>query len=128
MHHYRLAGIVQMLVIVELTVATASIHLSLGGQIFTLNGMGYLGLAAAYVATATLGSLQRFNWLSQIGLAGYSALTIGAYLITGPYFELGWITKAIELAIIGLVVVDLLRASDGSGGLWRSVAGSFAGP
>ena len=100
MHHYRLAGIVQMLVIVELTVATASIHLSLGGQIFTLNGLGYLGLAAAYVATATLGSLQRFNWLSQIGLAGYAALTIAAYLIIGPYFELGWITKAIELAII----------------------------
>lgn len=103
MNANRLAGTVQMLVIVELALATTYIHLSLGGQIFTLNALGYLGLAAAY-------------------------LTIGAYLVIGPHFELGWITKAIEVAIIGLVVGDMLRQYGGPEGLRRAAVGSVLRP
>ena len=40
----RLASALLMLVIVELTVATGYIHLTLGGPLFTLNGFGYLAL------------------------------------------------------------------------------------
>jgi hypothetical protein len=95
-------------VIIELTLATALIHLDLGGTLFTLNGLGYLALAAAYaLAAARLPALRRYGWLPRIGLAGYAAVTIGAYLVVGPYFALGWITKGIELAIIGLVIADL---------------------
>ena len=99
-----------LLVILELTVATALIHLSLGGLLFTLNGLGYLGLAAAYLAAVLIPVplVRRYGWLPRIGLAAYAAVTIGAYLVIGPYFTLGWITKGIELAIIGLVTVDLL--------------------
>jgi hypothetical protein len=95
-------------VIIELTLATALIHLDLGGTLFTLNGLGYLALAAAYAVAATrLPLVRRYGWLPRIGLAGYAAVTIGAYLVVGPYFALGWITKGIELAIIGLVIADL---------------------
>src|SRR5438094_3692960 len=113
-----LADAVLTLVIVELTLATAYIHLSLGGLLFTLNAVGYLGLAAAYVATAAIPILRRFGWLPRIGLAGYAVLTIGAYLVVGPYFDLGWITKGIEVAIAGLVIVELLSAYGDLGGLW----------
>jgi hypothetical protein len=121
----RLADGVLALVIVELTTATAVIHLRLGGLLFTLNGIGYLGLAAAYVATAAIPILQRFGWLARIGLAGYAALTIGAYVAVGPYFDFGWITKGIELAIVGLVFVDVISAYRGLGGLWRAAVSSL---
>ena len=106
----RLAGGVMLLVILELTAATAFIHLSLGGTLFTLNGLGYLALGAAYLASAVLPIpiVRRLRWVPRAGLGGYALITIGAYLVMGPYFALGWITKGIELAIIGLVAVDLL--------------------
>jgi hypothetical protein len=40
----RLAGALLTLVIVELTIATGYIHLTLGGPLFTLNGFGFLAL------------------------------------------------------------------------------------
>lgn len=97
-------------VIVELTAATALIHLSLGGTLFVLNGLGYIGLGAAYAIGAILPipMIRRLAWLPAIGLAGYALVTIAAYLLIGPYFLLGWITKGIEIAIIGLVLADLL--------------------
>jgi hypothetical protein len=106
----RLARGVLLFVILELTVATALIHLSLGGALFTLNGLGYLGLAVVYLASAVLPMpfVRRVRWLPRVGLAGYAFLTIGAYLVMGPYITLGWIAKGIELAIVGLVAVDLL--------------------
>lgn len=123
----RLAGALLMLVIVELTIATAYIHLSLGGPLFTLNAVGYLGLATAYAATAAvpITFVQRFGWLPRIGLAGYTVLTIGAYLVVGPYFALGWIAKGIEVAIVGLLVVDMLRTYSSFGGLSQAAVGSL---
>jgi hypothetical protein len=108
---HRLADAVLTLVIVELTMATAYIHLSLRGQLYTLNALGYLGLAVAYVATSAVPILQRFGWLARVSLFMYATLTLGAYLVVGPYFDLGWITKGIELAIVGLLFVDLLSGS-----------------
>ena len=106
----RLAAGVMLFVILELTVATALIHLNLGGLLFTLNGLGFLALGAAYLASAVLPMpfVRRLSWLPRIGLAGYAVITIGMYLVMGPYIMLGWIAKGIELAIIGLVAVDLL--------------------
>jgi hypothetical protein len=106
----RLTGAILVAVIIELTAATAYIHFSLGGLIFLLNALGYAALAGAYLLVAApVPVIGRFGWLVRAGLAGYALLTIGAYLVIGPYFALGWIAKGIELAIIGLVIVDLLR-------------------
>lgn len=105
-----LAAGVMLFVILELTLATALIHLSLGGTLFTLNAIGFLGLGAAYLASAVLPMpfVRRLSWLPRVGLAGFALVTIGAYLLIGPYIALGWIAKGIELAIVGLVAVDLL--------------------
>ena len=106
----RLVHLLLLLIIVELTLATAYVHLTLGGLDKTLNGLGFLALGAAYVATSLLpfDSVRRLSWLPRIGLAVFALGTIAAYLVIGPYFQLGWITKGIEVAIIGLVIVDVL--------------------
>jgi hypothetical protein len=106
----RAAGALLTAVIVELTAATAYIHFTLGGTLFLLNALGYtvLGVAYAIAAVAPIPVVQRLSWLPRLGLAGYAVVTIGAYLVMGPYFDLGWIAKGIEVAIVGLVTVDLL--------------------
>src|SRR5687767_479904 len=96
------------LAIVDLTLLTAYIHLSLGGTLFTLNAIGYAALAAALVAsTIPHPFVRRFAWVPRVGLLGFTAATIVGYLVIGPYFSLGWITKAIEVAILVLLAADL---------------------
>ncbi|MGH2428661.1 MAG: hypothetical protein ACRDGV_07215 [Candidatus Limnocylindria bacterium] len=117
-------------VIVELTAATAYLHFSLGGTLFLLNAAGYVALGAAYAisAVAPIPIVRRFSWLPRLGLAAYTLVTIGAYLLMGPYFALGWIAKGIELAIIGLVLADLLVTYGSPASLIRAAEESFAPP
>jgi hypothetical protein len=120
------------LAIVDLTLITAYIHLTLGGTLFTLNALGYAALAAALLATAIPHPfVRRFAWLPRIGLAGYTTITIGAYLVIGPYFTLGWVAKGIEVAILVLLAADLVRLYGSPAGLVRAAIGSLrpgAGP
>jgi hypothetical protein len=44
--------------------------------------------------------------LVRIGLAAYVMATIGGYLVLGPYFALGWIAKAVEVAILSLLAAE----------------------
>ena len=123
-----LVRVVLALVIIELTLSTANIHLGLGGQLFTLNGLGYLALAAAYAigALVPITIVQRIAWLPRIGLAGFTLVTIVAYLVIGPYFALGWVTKGIELAIVALLVTDMLVVYGGPMDVWRAALGTFS--
>ena len=96
--------------IVELTLITAYIHLTLGGTLFTLNALGYAALAAALALTAIPHPfVRRFAWLPRVGLGAYAVATIVGYIVIGPYFTLGWIAKGIEVTLITLVGVDILR-------------------
>ncbi len=101
-------------VILELTLATAFIHLTLGGTLFLLNAVGYLVLGAAYLVAAAVPMpvVRRIGWVLRAGLAAFASVTIIAYLLIGPYFTLGWVTKGIELAIVLLVIADLLIDAD----------------
>lgn len=116
--------------IVALTLATAYIHLSLGGVLFTLNALGYAALALAMIIIATVPHplVRRFDWMPRAGLAAYTATTIGAYLVVGPYFGLGWIAKAIEVALLALLLADVLRAYGSPLGLVRAALGSVGLP
>jgi hypothetical protein len=107
----RTAGALLTTAIVGLTLATAYIHLGLGGLLFTLNGLGYLGLAGLVVigAAAPAAIVKRFSWFPRIALLGYTAMTIAGYVVMGPYFTLGFIAKGIEVALIALLVVDIFR-------------------
>jgi hypothetical protein len=101
-------------VILELTLATAFIHFSLGGTLFLLNAAGYLALGVAYLGAAIvpMAIVRRFSWLPRVGLAAFASVTIIAYLVIGPHFTLGWVTKGIEVAIVMLVIADLLITAD----------------
>ena len=103
----RASDVVVRAAIAGLAVATGYIHLRLGGLLFTLNAIGYFTAAAAIVVPLALAV--RFRWVVRIGLIGYAATTIIAWAIQGPYFQLAYIAKAIEVALIVLVAVDFAR-------------------
>ena len=124
----RSAGAMLTVAIVGLTLATAYIHLSLGGLLFTLNGLGYVGLAGLVVigAAAPFALVERFSWFPRLALIGYTAMTIAGYLVMGPYFSLGFIAKGIEVALIALLMVDVIRVYGSPMGLVRSALESVA--
>jgi hypothetical protein len=124
----RPAGVVVTAAIVGLTLATAYIHLGLGGLLFTLNGLGYAGLAALIVigAAAPMPIVKRFSWFPRVALAGYTAMTIAGYLIMGPYFTLGFIAKGIEVALLAVLAIDVVRVYGSPMGLVRSAIASVA--
>jgi hypothetical protein len=118
----RAAGAVLTAAIVGFTLATAYIHSTLGGLLFTLNALGYLALAALIVigAAAPVAMVERFSWFPRLALIGYTAMTIAGYLVMGPYFGLGWIAKGIEVGLIALLVVDVIRVYGSPIGLVRT--------
>jgi hypothetical protein len=124
----RAAGAVLTAAIVALTGATAYIHLGLGGLLFTLNGLGYIGLAGLVVigAAAPFGIVERFSWFPRVALMGYTAMTIAGYLVMGPFFTLGWIAKGIEVALIVLLAVDMVRVFGSPMGVVNAAIASLA--
>ena len=97
--------------IVLLTLATGWIHLTLGGTLFTLNGLGYVAAAIAFVAPLAIA--HRFRWLVRLGLMGYALATIVGWALMGPRYDLAYVSKAIEVVLIMLLVVEI-RAYDGN--------------
>ena len=90
-------------VIVALTLATAAIHVTLGGTLFLMNAIGYAVLAGAMVLPGPVG---RLRWLIRYALIGFTAVTIVAWLAFGARFDLAYLDKGIEVALIGLVLIE----------------------
>jgi hypothetical protein len=105
-----------------LTLATAGIHLYLaftaipimgfnfGVMLFIFNGLGYLGLLA--VLQLPIPQLARFRSAARWALIAFAAVTIVLFFIMAPeYTTLGYIDKAIEVALIALLLADAYTAS-----------------
>lgn len=124
----RPVAAVLTIAIVGLTLTTSWIHFGLGTLLFTLNGIGYATLAAAILVSALAPHplIARFSWLPRIGLAGFTMTTIVGYLLIGPYFALGFITKAIEAGILSLLALDVIRVYGGMRGMVRTALASVA--
>ena len=105
------AGVVLRVLIVELALATGWIHLTLGGMLFTLNGIGYGVAALAMIAPIALAA--RFRWFIRLGLVGYALATIIGWYLTGPRYDTAYLAKAIEIALIALLAIEI-RAYDGN--------------
>jgi hypothetical protein len=101
------ADIVLRVAVVALTLATAYIHLTLGGLLFTLNAIGYVVGAIAMVVPIAIAV--RHRWLVRIGLAAYAATTIAAWVIDPIHYSTAYVAKAIELALIALLAIDFIR-------------------
>ncbi len=97
-------------VIILLTMATAGIHISLlfPDLLFILNGVGFLVLLAAYILP--INYFRQKRTLIRIVFMAFTAVTILAWVAIGdkswPAGMLGYISKAIELALLGLLWSD----------------------
>ena len=105
-----------------LTLATAVIHLYLALSaipyyglnfvviLFVLNGLGYLGLLA--VLQLPIPQLARFRSAARWALIVFAALTIVLFFLMAPeYTIIGYVDKAIEVALIALLLADAYTAS-----------------
>jgi len=95
-------AIVLRVLAVVLTLATAWIHFQLGGTLFLLNAIGYTVLAVALVVPG----LGRIRWLVRYALIAFTAMTIVGWVLFGARFDLAYIDKAIELALIGVLLAE----------------------
>jgi hypothetical protein len=96
--------------VVGLTLATAAIHASLGGVMFMLNAAGYTMFAAAMTLP---GPFARIRWLVRLGLLAFTSATIGGWVLFGARFDLAYIDKALEVGLIGVLLVELWRIDGG---------------
>jgi hypothetical protein len=106
----RLGTALIRFLVVTLTLATASIHASLGGLLFMANAIGYTTLAAAMIVPGPIGQVR---WLVRLALMGFAAATIGGWVLFGTRFELAYIDKAIEVVLIAVVAIELWRTDGG---------------
>jgi hypothetical protein len=66
-----------------------------------LNSVGYLGLAALVVGSAVF--YRRVLPLVLVALAAYAAATIVGWMIMGPYFDIAYVAKGIEIVLIASI-------------------------
>jgi hypothetical protein len=92
---------------VGFTLATAYIHLTLGGLLFTLSALGYGAFAVALVVPIALA--ERFRWLIRLGLIVYTLSVIGGWVVDGARYDVAYLSKAIEVALIALLAIDVAR-------------------
>ena len=110
--------------IILLTLATAFIHLFLaftaipyfglnfGVILFILNGLGYLGLLG--ILQLPIPQLRRFRSAARWAMVGFAALTIVLWVILAPVYDfIGYLDKAIEVALIVLLIADAYKVSSG---------------
>jgi hypothetical protein len=126
----RLTTVIARITVVTLTLATAAIHASLGGLLFTVNAAVYSSLALAMVLPGPFG---RFRWLIRLALIGFTAATIGGWVLFGARYPLAYLDKAIEAALLVTLGLDIWHSDGGpvqvarrlrtvAAGLVRSVA------
>jgi hypothetical protein len=96
--------------IVLLTLATALIHLQLAfpDPAFILNGLGYLTLLAALYLPVP--RLARYRNVVRWVLVGFTALTIFLWVLLGARIPIGYVDKAIEVALIVLLLLEARRS------------------
>ena len=98
--------------IILCALATAYLHITLYPDImFTLNGLGYLGLLGAYLLPIAF--FQQKHNLVWWALVGYTALTIILWVVMGekdfnasPTAPIGYYAKAAEVLLLVFLWAD----------------------
>lgn len=97
--------------IVALTLATAYIHTTLGSMMFLANAAGYVVLAVAMIAPLPIAA--RYRWLIRAALLAFVVVTIGGWVLFGARYFMAYLDKAIEIALIVLLLVEMVRYDGG---------------
>jgi hypothetical protein len=105
-------------VVVGLTLATAAIHASLGGLLFTINAVGYATLAALMILP---GPITHVRWLVRLALLGFTLATIGGWLLFGARFPLAYIDKGIEVVLIAFLAFEVWLIDGGPTDIARRI-------
>lgn len=108
-------------VTVMLTLATSYIHSTLGGMLFTLNALGYAALAVAIVVPIRLAD--RFRWLIRLALLGFTLATIGGWILFGARYDVAYLSKGIEAALVVVLAWSIYRFDDGPAGVLERLRG-----
>jgi hypothetical protein len=103
--------------VVLLTLLTAAVHASLGGLLFTLNATVYVALAVAMILPA----IAPYRWLARLALFGFASATIAGWVLFGARFPLAYIDKAIELALLCFLAIEVWLFDGGPAGDVRRV-------
>ncbi len=106
-----LTAVALRLVIVTLALATAAIHSTLGGLLFTANALGYATFAFAMVAPFRLAS--RYRWLVRLALVGFTLATIAGWWLMGARIPIAYLDKGIEALLVGCLVREIYRDDGG---------------
>ena len=114
--HVRPTDVVVRVLVVGLTLATAAIHASLGGLLFLANAMAYATFAVAMVVPGPIG---RIRWLVRVALLGFTAATIGGWVLFGARFSLAYLDKGIELGLMAAIAFEMWRFDGGPIGIVR---------
>jgi hypothetical protein len=114
--HVDASTIALRAIAVGLTSATAWIHASLGGMLFMANAVGYTVLAIALIAP---GPVARYRWLIRLALVGFTAATVGGWVAFGARFDLAYLDKALEVALIGVLLIEQWQSDGGPVGVYR---------
>jgi hypothetical protein len=68
-----------------------------------LNAAVYAAFAVAMVLP---GPVARIRWLVRYALIGFTITTILGWVAVGARFDLAYIDKALEIALVGLLLLD----------------------
>lgn len=91
--------------IICLTLATAAIHLYLGGPLFLVNGVVYVAL----LVILYLPALRRFRAITRLGLIAFTILTIVFWALYTRFAPdpIGYADKLIEVLLVALLVFEM---------------------
>lgn len=107
----RSVGIALRGTIVALTLVTAFFHSTLGGLLFTANAAGYAVLAVAMVLP--IGIAVRHRWLVRAALLGFTAATIVGWVLIGARYDMAYMIKGVEVALVAALVIEMIRYDGG---------------
>lgn len=100
----RLTPIAIGILLLGLAVAIIHLQLLFPDLLFILNGLGYLGLLAAYFLPIPIAQ-ERHN-LVRWAFIAYTAVTVIAWVVMGSRIILGYTTVAMEILLIILLFAD----------------------
>jgi hypothetical protein len=108
---------VTLVVIGTLMLAAAAIHFYVGGILLLLNAAGAVGLLVGFAITHVV--LREARPLALMAIIGFTATSIVGWAIIGPYFDLAYLTKGIEAAVIAVAGVALWQSRTDIGPAFR---------